>query len=242
MSILKGRNVFKESNIDSYVRKTHRLLSIIADEISKKKYRWIEKIYDGEHGLSLDKGLLVKNCGLFGSDYGDDESNSPLYVSFYDGRYILHVITTVPGDKGVVRIVLEEYIQKLFSVWGFNDDCIKTLKKSKMITFPEEEEYDREFAVLRRCDTKTQFIEESTLYFPNDYQAEECWKQCKDALWYENNYDDDEYDYCQDFMKEYYYAMFLERDDYDNKIYEEYEDRSSRIFSKCIVLRCENGL
>ena len=40
-------------------------------------------------------------------------------------------------------------------------------------------------------------------------------------------------------MKDYYYGMFLERDDDDKKIYEEYEERASRIFQQmhCIKMR-----
>ena len=70
-------------------------------------------------------------------------------------------------------------------------------------------------------------------YFYNDYQAEEFWDQCKAALDFNIFEDDDDsFDYIEQYLQEYYYAMFLDRDDPDESIYDEYRDRADKIFEK----------
>lgn len=230
-NLIKGKKVFYESNIDGYVHRTHKLIAEMAEDIKNNRLRWIDECHDDIHELKLEGGRLLKGRGLFGRDFGDEESNCCLFIFYFDGYYRIHALIPGPEYNSVVRVYNEECLKILFALWGLDDECLEFVKSSRSVLVTADEEYDKEFAVLRRCESKTQFIENSTLYFPNDYQAEECWKQCKDALWCENT-DDDEYYYCQDFMNDYYYAQFLERDDYDKAIYREYEDRASRIFQQ----------
>ena len=227
------KDVFHDSNIDSYVRKSHELLTEIARTIENKKIRWSKEAYDGKGYISLEERIWIKDLVLF--DDNKYDSKQCILVLYAEDSYLVHLLIT-----NTVRQYYDECIRIFFKIWGLDSHCLDVLNETRSKAVSNEELYDKEFAVLRRCDTKTQFVEESTLYFPNDYQAEECWDQCKTALWYDgNDLDSDELEYTVQFLDEYYYSMFLDRDDEDEEIYYEYDSRASSIFQEmhCYKMR-----
>ena len=228
-SMLTPLDLYSASNVDIFVRKTNELFNDIAEGIEKNGYKWIkDKTDNGDDILYVETSIITKACELF-----PHEKNVVSRFVIVSGIEFLkgHYIVYLDGINLRRRTFCEASIRNFFVIWGLDTSCIDRLAKSKSHAKYIEEKEDREYAVFRRCLTKQDFLRESTEYFDNDFQASEFRDQCCMALSYKED-EEDEIQYEVDFLNEYYYSLFLDRNDMDGSIYEEINDLAHDIFSE----------